>query len=71
MLVGLKEEDGRSVAVVETVVVVYSEGVYLEESIRWSGIGSIDEIDAAGIVTRSCGILVDGVILTKRLLNRA
>lgn len=70
MLVGLKEDDGRSVAVVETVVVVYSEGVYLEDSIRWSGIGSIDEIDAAGIVTASCGILVDGVILTKRLLNR-
>ena len=54
MLVGLKEEDGRSVAVVETVVVVYSEGACLEESIRWSGIESVDKIDAAGIITANC-----------------
>jgi hypothetical protein len=56
VLVGLKGEEGRSVAVVEAVVaVVYSEGVYLDESSRCIGIGSKDGMDG-GIVKSSFGV---------------
>lgn len=43
---GAEAEDGRSDAVVEArvSVVVYSEGVYFEESRRRSGMGSTEDV---------------------------